>query len=280
MNSRELSPPSSRPMPRFTEELPHSENNLRFVRTVLTTAGLNASAYRLAPLVRRIPACLRAMKVGGQEAALQMVRSGSPRQLRLAVDALLIGTTSFFRDDAVFQELESRIVPEIVTREKSPKVWSVACSGGKELYSLSMLFASHGVSTRSRFLGTDCRAAAIETARQGNYSASAHHAIPSYLADRYLLQRKHSVSIHPELASRMEWEWADALAFRENDSQWDMILCRNLAIYLEPEITTRLWQELVSQLLPGGILVVGRAEKPQVRDLVRIGPCIYKRIQL
>jgi chemotaxis protein methyltransferase CheR len=56
-----------------------------------------------------------------------------------------------------------------------------------------------------------------------------------------------------------------------------MILCRNLAIYLEPATALRMWQHLANALVPGGILVVGKAEKPQLAGLRRISPCIFKK---
>src|SRR5690606_18282179 len=65
----------------------------------------------------------------------------------------------------------------------------------------------------------------------------------------------------------------------EPDGSWDLILCRNLAIYLEAESAAGLWQRVASALKPGGFLVVGQAERPMVASLHRCGPSIYKRLR-
>ena len=61
------------------------------------------------------------------------------------------------------------------------------------------------------------------------------------------------------------------------EGSWNLILCRNLAIYLEAETAARLWQRIAGALAPGGFLVVGSAERPVVAGLHRCGPCIYRR---
>jgi chemotaxis methyl-accepting protein methylase len=56
---------------------------------------------------------------------------------------------------------------------------------------------------------------------------------------------------------------------------WDLILCRNLAIYLEPVAAEVLWMRLAEAIAPGGYLIVGKAEKPRVSSLRRVAPSIY-----
>jgi chemotaxis methyl-accepting protein methylase len=72
------------------------------------------------------------------------------------------------------------------------------------------------------------------------------------------------------------WRVQDALTISDY-ACWDLILCRNMAIYLDPEAIRDLWVRLSRALRPGGILVVGRAERPSGAHLRRLGPCIYAR---
>src|SRR5690606_26201286 len=132
----------------------------------------------------RIPACLRALRVTSQEAAERAV-ADDPAKLQIAVNALLIGTTSFFRDAATFGLLEDAIVPQLVTHSSLPRVWSVACSDGSELVSVALLFARHGAVSRCRFLGTDCRPTAIATAKRGLYSPESVSTMPADLGGRF-----------------------------------------------------------------------------------------------
>lgn len=262
---------------RAHQELTYTPEHLRFVLKILELGGLSARGYRLPPLIRRVPACLRALKTECPTQALELLQS-SPKKFELAVNALLIGTTSFFRDAAVFETLEQVVFPKLAAMGRTTRFLSVACSGGEELYSVAMLFAKHGDHTNARFLGRDCRPSAVATARRACYPAHAEATIPPDLATRYMIRQGNFLSIHPDLAKHVEWECDDALAARvENSEAWDLILCRNLAIYLEPKTTQRLWDNLCADLVPGGILVVGRAEKPQLLELAQIGPCIYRK---
>jgi chemotaxis protein methyltransferase CheR len=254
----------------------NSPEQIDLVYTVLRAAGLPFSQYRLAPLLRRVPACLRALKCHSTSAAIDRVNN-NPEQLRLAVNSMLIGTTSFFRDTAVFEDLETKIIPSILDREKRPKIWSVACSGGEELYSVAMLFASYASFQKCHFLGMDCRPAAVQHASKAIYPAQALESIPAEFAERFLIQKNAHVWIHPWIASRTQWKCGDILTEIDHEGQWDLILCRNLAIYLEPQVTADLWNRLAAHLAPGGYLIVGRAEKPCVDGLSKVGHCTYQK---
>jgi chemotaxis methyl-accepting protein methylase len=219
---------------------------------------------------------LRALKTDSISAAARLIEQDSAKLTR-AVNALLIGTTSFFRDAPVFEHLEESVIPGILGREKSPRVWSIACSDGAELCSVAMLFARGGPLPGSRFLGTDCREAALRTCRRGIYPADTAKEVPADLAEMFLIPNKNTVTVDPRLAGMIDWECRDILRDQDPGS-WDMILCRNLAIYLDSTTIRRLWEQLSDALRPDGILVVGKAEKPHVSDLRRIAPCIYRKI--
>ncbi len=251
-----------------------SHEEIAFFREFFQQAGIPEKAYRRAPLLRRLPACLRALRTPDVISARELLRH-NPAALAVVMNALLIGTTGFFRDPAVFSSLQDQVIPALCSRVAHPAIWSAACSDGSELCSVAMLVAAQGALERSRFLGTDCRAAAIESARRGCYPADAAGAADPVLTDACFTMDGAMLRVRPAFAERMSWECGDV--FRDgNPGQWDMILCRNLAIYLAPGSMAALWQRLEAALRPGGILVVGRAEKPPPSGLRRIAPCIYQ----
>jgi len=243
-----------------------------FAREVLRAGGLDPGHYRLAPLLRRIPACLRGLRVGSVAEARVLLES-EPEKAVVALNALLIGTTAFFRDEAVFAELRGRVVPEMLERNAQPRVWSVAGSEGAELYSVAMLLGER--QARGFLLGSDCRAAAVAVARAGRYHVEAVKGVPAELREKYLVLDGHEARVSAELQAQVYWEQSDILA-RAPVGRWEMILCRNLAIYLGSESAQRLWRRLIGALVPGGVMVVGKAEKPQHPGLRRISSCIYQ----
>lgn len=226
-------------------------------------------------MIRRVPACLRVLRAGSIAEAHERLDK-HPEMMARALDALLIGTTDFFRDRPVFDTLQDSVIPDLLERTRHPRVWSAACSDGAELYSVAMTFALFGELKEGQFLGTDCRRQVVDQARRGQFAWPRMCGIRE--PQRSLFTTRHAGQdaggISPEIRRAIRWRTADVLA-DEPGGPWDMILCRNLAIYLDPGAVSRLWQTLADALAPGGILVVGKAEKPGVPGLRKLHPSIY-----
>lgn len=252
----------------------HPENSL-FIRAILGAAGLDVEEYRLAPLHRRIPACLRALRVATITDAIKALQE-DPTRLKTVVNSLLIGTTSFFRDPQLFARMEEEILPEMMERNSSPRIWSAGCSDGSELYSVAMLVSEIHRSHDAHFLGSDCRPSVLEIAKAALYREDAIRSIRPGLRERYVISKGAQHRIRPDLSSRMNWEQRDLLG-QTAPGPWDIILCRNVAIYLEARSAHHMWQRLANALAPGGILVTGRAESPRVLGIQRIGPSLFQK---
>ncbi len=253
-----------------------------FVRWIFDEAGLHFRHYKTETLSRRIPACLRSLRVASITQARALIQR-QPQLLQVALSALIIGVTSFFRDAAVFAAFRERVIPELAKglgdRTSALRAWSVGCSDGAELYSVAMLLGERGLLARSQLLGTDCRPDAIKQAAEGAFEPSAVQAVPRELLERYFEFNGSHWGARPELRNATRWRRANALAVHE-PGEWDMILCRNMGIYLQPDAVGRLWARFETALRPGGFLVLGKAERPVgARSLSLFAPCIYRRDQ-
>ena len=259
----------------FTEE--HlSADEYEKCRDLFHGAGLNIDDYRFETIKRRIPACLRAVRVdslAGARAAVQR----RPELLKTVVDSLVIGVTSFFRDPTVFEALGHTVIPRLLSQKKGPRIWSVGCSEGQELYSAAMLLAERGGLQRPTLLGTDCRPDTLAHAREGCYDHFSLRTLPNLFLSRYFQNEGNTWRIHPYLRAVSQWRAGNALKTPEPGA-WDLILCRNMSIYLQPASATRLWQILENCLTPGGYLVLGKAERPLgTAKLSPVSPCIFRR---
>lgn len=243
-----------------------------FVGWLLARAELQISRYRWRPLARRISACLRALRVNSMpQAVLKLQRQ--PQLLPVALNALLIGVTGFFRDGEAFDYLRQWVLPELAQRRL--KVWSVASSDGSELYSLAILLAELGYDW-GRLLGSDCRSQAVQCAAEGWFAEEAVRSVPADLRQRYFQRERNGLRVVSAIRSRIEWETADVFA-QESRERWDVISCRNLAIYLTSDAADALWKKLAASLAVGGVLLTGKAERlPPAAGLVRVGPCVYR----
>jgi len=247
-----------------------------FVQRIFKQADLDVSNYRCETLARRIPACLRSLRARSLEHAETLLRR-DPRLISLALEQLLIGVTSFFRDDAVFDSIAQTVLPELANRRRPLRIWSAGCSSGAELYSIGMLLAEQGLLDDSILLGTDCREHAIRSAKGATFDAACFTQIPAELARQYLIRRGDRFRVRADLVEQTRWQCADLLGSLEPGG-WDMILCRNLAMYLSPASAGKLWEELASLLLPGGWLIAGKAERPvPVRRLRAVASCVFQR---
>lgn len=251
--------------------------------------GLSAQRYRTSVFVRRQAACLRALRAATPDEGLRAVRL-NPAASERALGALMIGVTEFFRDPAVFQALRGHL--DTLTRgTRPPRVLSIGCSNGSELYSIAMLMAEAGILDGSRLHGIDCRPAAIATARTGIYPASAVRALPPARRTRYFRPAPRPEHRRPQPAAGLlqvidplrdacDWHLLDVFAGTEIEEEFDLILCRNLAIYLTDEAASELWSSCVERLRPGGLLVTGKAERPPHRlqpRLRRLDASLYSK---
>jgi chemotaxis methyl-accepting protein methylase len=248
-----------------------------FLRCLFREAGLDAQRYQLRTLRRRVPACLRVLRATSFAEARRALLS-TPTLRARALSTLIIGVTSFFRDAAVFQSLRDELLPPLLSSRLGVAAWSIGCSDGPELYSLAMLLDGLGFLGRSHLLGTDCRADAVRKARHGLYDSHTLRGVDHDLLALYFQRLgPDQWRISPCLRSAVHWRTADVLSLRE-PGLWDIILCRNMGMYLVPDAAADLWQRLESSLRPGGLLVLGKAERPNgARHLSPAGPCVYRR---
>ncbi|HEY1628711.1 MAG TPA: CheR family methyltransferase [Tepidisphaeraceae bacterium] len=248
---------------------------LSFTSWLFDRAGLRVSRYRQETIARRLPACLRMIRAHCISEARNILDE-TPSLIPVAIGALVIGVTSFFRDPLVFQNLRKKILPAMAHLQRPLRIWSAGCSDGQEMYSLAMLLAEMGWLNRVDLLGTDCRTEAARHATAGIYSDADVRGVPGDFLKKYFDLHERGWRIIAPLRTVVRWRSADVLQVIEPGA-WDMILCRNFAMYLEPEPALLLWQRLRRSLRPGGSLVVGKAERPGVDGLRPIAPCIFSR---
>jgi chemotaxis protein methyltransferase CheR len=266
-----------KPLPSPVVKVPShkSETASHFISWVLKRAGLDPDSYRAVPLKRRLSACLRALHEDTEAGAIQLLEQ-KPELVSVAVGALIIGVTEFFRDPKVFETLRTQVLPQLAAGDRPLRVWSAGCSNGAELYSVAILLAQTGLLERSYLLGTDCRLDAIERSRNAVYDLSQLQMIK--MQDQQTYFTREGSYYHPiePLRRNIHWHAANIIQGIEN-GPWDLILWRNMAIYLTPEAAEPIWHGLASALAPGGALIVGRAERPPTSfSLINMCRCIYR----
>ncbi len=241
---------------------------------IFDKAGLDARHYAVPPLQRRLPACLRALRVHSPDEARSAINQ-KPSLLTTAVDALLLGVTEFFRDPEVFTDLAG-FLPGAIPKNRPLRVLSASCSAGCELYSVAIVLSELGLLSACELVGSDCRAEALDHANGGSYTESFLRQVTLERRNRHFEAHGNALRLRLPLGSIVRWVQQDVFNFALGDL-WDVILWRNTSIYLKPTAAQSVWKNLVQSLHPSGLLVTGKAERPLgLPHLTRLTPCIYR----
>ncbi len=161
---------------------------------------------------------------------------------------LLIGVTNFFRDKAVWEKLKGEIIPDIITKLKPVqylRAWVPGCSTGEEAYSLAIVFkeALEKINLMEAFLlqifATDLDNEAIEIARKGIFPVSiAAHVSPERL-NRFFLKTDEGYLINTEIREKVVFAHHNII-MHPPFTKIDILSCRNLLIYMEPELQKKM----------------------------------------
>lgn len=189
------------------------------------------------------------------------------------IDALLTGETSFFRDPASFELLRHKVLPDLVDRRTHSRgttvrpairIWSAACSTGQELYSIAIVLKELLGSLSSydmTLLGTDLSAAAIAKATAGSYNTvEVTRGLEPHHRERYFVADGDRWTICDELRSHVSFRPHNLMQDFRHLGRFDIVFCRNVAIYFKESDRQQLFDRLSSVLEPDGYLFVGATE--------------------
>lgn len=183
----------------------------------------------------------------------------------MIVDALLNQETSFFRDAAVLDMVaDAASVLAQADPGRRVKVWSAACAHGQEPLSLAMLFAERarqdGIS-EPEILATDVSELAISRGRSGRYSQfEIQRGLPVRRMIEWFEADGDEWVARQELLRRVVFRRHNLVGDRPPVGRFDIVLCRNVLIYLSPSQRRRVFDMLASVIRPGGLLVLGAGE--------------------
>ncbi|MEI9949835.1 MAG: chemotaxis protein CheB [Pseudomonadota bacterium] len=250
---------------RDPQPLAKTEDALKKIFVLLRAhTGHDFSQYKQNTISRRIERRMAVHQIEQVEQYLRYLQE-TPSEIDALFRDLLIGVTNFFRDKDAFEALQQQLAPLLTVKPAdSPlRVWTTGCSTGEEAYSLAILLREQMDALKKTFkvqvFATDIDGRAIDTARAGVYPASiATDVSPERLA-RFFSAEDGGYRIHKNIR--------DLLIFSEHDvikdppfSKLDLVSCRNLLIYMGPELQRKLIPLFHYALNPGGLLLLGSSE--------------------
>lgn len=226
--------------------------------------GFRGALYRQRCLRRRLAVRMRARGVSRPEDYADLL-DRDPDEYELLLRTLTINVSRFFRNRETWEALREQVLPELLgSRGRRMDAWSAGSAGGEEAYSLAILIWEWLESKGRRpwsgihIIGTDIDEASLELARRAEYGPLALTEAPDAIRRRWFT----AIPPHrldPSIRSRVRFRRLDLLT-EQPDFEVDLILCRNLLIYLDRTAQSEVFRKFSRTLRPGGYLVLGRVE--------------------
>ncbi len=230
-------------------------------------SGHDFSGYKRSTLYRRIE---RRMGVHQLDSIVDYLRflQESPQEATLLFKELLIGVTSFFRDPPVWEHLRDKVLPALLagrSGQSTLRAWVAGCSTGEEAYSLAIVFKeaiaqlSPSREFKLQIFATDLDKDAIERARQSVYPPAIAADVSPERLQRFFASEERGYRVRPDLRETVVFATQNAI-MDPPFTRLDVVSCRNLLIYLAPDVQKKLLPLFHYSLNPGGILLLGSAE--------------------
>jgi len=225
-------------------------------------------------LESRLGSLLTELGCGTFSELLYKIKGDSTRRLeRNLIDRITTGETLFFRDQAPFELLAHKILPDLIDRRSRAsrggtiplRIWSAACSNGQEVYSIAMVLKEllGGLERyQIRLTGTDISDQAVATASRGVYNRiEIERGLPQDKLARYFTaQADGSWKVRDELRAMATFRTLNLMGDVSVMGRFDIILCRNVAIYFTETDRADVFTRLGKCLEPDGYLLIGATE--------------------
>jgi two-component system CheB/CheR fusion protein len=179
---------------------------------------------------------------------------------------MLIKVSSFFRDEEMWEALRAKILPQLIAGKRHGdelRVWCAGCATGEEAYSVAISIAEvlgpAWATQPVKVFGTDADASAIATARRGIYAPQSLENVSPELLQRWFSSAADGMAVKKEIRRNLVFGVND-LVSDAPISRLDLLLCRNVFIYLDTSLQRRVLTRFHYSLRPEGVLVVGKSE--------------------
>ena len=232
-----------------------------------THIGHDFSLYKKNSVYRRIERRMAVHKIDKISSYVQFLQDNL-NEINILFKELLIGVTNFFRDTEVWVKIEKNIIPDIIARLQSGsylRAWVTACSTGEEAYSLAISFkevlrkTTPKKSIALQIFATDLDNEAIELARKGTFSENIVSDVSPDILRRYFVKTDNGYRINNDIREMIVFAQQN-LIMNPPFTKIDFLMCRNLLIYLDPELQKKLIELFYHSINNNGIMVLGNSE--------------------
>ena len=257
----------------------------RVCELLYRTAGINITKGKEGLVMSRLGKRLRALGLDSYQDYLAHIEDdASGAEFSMMVDVLTTNKTSFFREDEHFTHLREHVLPTLVAGGREIRIWSAACSSGEEPYTIAMVCTAlldKRDAVRVKILATDISSRMLAKARAGSYSAEQVREVPAHQLQAHFTKTGLGAAavyvVDETIRSLVRFAKLNLMETWPMQGRFDIVFCRNVMIYFDPETQSRLVRRFHEILAPGGHLFVGHSESLTSRDHAfrNVRPAVY-----
>jgi two-component system CheB/CheR fusion protein len=249
------------------EPVPDGQVLQQVARLLRARTGHEFSLYKQTTVVRRIERRMGVHQIAGFQDYVRFLEA-NPHEVDLLFKELLIGVTSFFRDPAVWALLGDEVIPGWFKGQPEGRrfrAWVPGCSTGEEAYGLAIIFrealarARPALNCSLQIFATDLDRDAIVKARRGLFKTNIAADVSEARLEKFFLAEEDGFRVRQEIREMVVFA-PQNLIMDPPFTRLDLLSCRNLLIYLAPELQKKIMRLFHYSLVPGGILCLGNAE--------------------
>ena len=243
--------------------------DFKYISTLIKgQSGLTLTEDKAYLLESRLLPVARKQGMESLEQLIAKLKASNDRALITDVtEAMTTNETSFFRDQKPFDLFRDILLPEMMEKraaQKSVKIWCAAASSGQEPYTISILLkeaAAKLAGWNCSILGTDISHQILAKAKAGVYSQfEVQRGMPITMLVKYFDKMDDQWQIKQEVKNAVTYKYFNLLDSLKPLGRFDIVFCRNVLIYFDPDTKAKVLSEIADILAPDGMVILGGAE--------------------
>lgn len=271
------------------------EKNVEIMETefllegIFRVYGWDFRDYSLPSLRRRLKICLRGEKLDSISAFQARVLR-DPQCMERLIKTMAINVTAMFRDPSFYRSFRKNVASYLKTCPFS-RLWLVGCSTGEEAYSMAILLNEEGLLDKYRIYATDMSQTTLEQARSGiyplglmkDYTRNYQNAGGTKSFSEYYTASSENAILRPDLQKGIVWAQHN-LTTDDSFNEFHVVICRNVMIYFNKKLQTKVHRLFYESLMPSGFLGLGKKESltssPVFSSYTDVDPAerIYRKV--
>lgn len=277
----------------YEREFAYTEQNFEYLRRLAAEhAGVVLNNDKFEVIYARLVKRLRVLKLHDFNAYCHLLRTNNDMEINCFIGAVTTHVTHFFREPHHFDFLARECLPQLVKQKERThkiRILSAGCSTGKEPYSIAMVLKENIPMLSQwdiKIIGVDIDSESLTQAKAGIFSEDQQGSLSELRIQKWFYKDatvpKGFMKIRPDLERLVEYKVVNLAKDKwPLYDTFDIIFCRNVVIYFDQELQSKVFNKFADIMSPDGILIIGYSEMLyKICDRFQnIGRTIYKKIR-